>query len=66
MEARWNDEDSNIIMTGETFFVNIFFAYGAIIMRTTAACLGRGGGGCPGILTKIQGFLSTCPGIGPL
>ena len=41
MEARWNGENSNIIMTGETFF----FAYGAIIMRTTAACLGCGGGG---------------------
>ena len=25
-----------------------------------------GGGGCPGILTLIQGFQSTCPGIGPL
>ena len=23
MEARWNGENSNIIMTGETFFVNI-------------------------------------------
>ena len=27
---------------------------------------GGGGGGCPGILTQIQGLLSTCPGIGPL
>ena len=25
-----------------------------------------GGGWCPGILTQIQGLLSTCPGIGPL
>ena len=25
-----------------------------------------GGGGCPGIMTQIQGFPSTCPGIGPL
>ena len=39
--------------TGETFL-------------WTYADLKLGGGGCPGILTQIQGFLTMCPGIGPL
>ena len=41
--------------------------YGIQLLR---ACLNlqvrTGGEGCPGILTKIQGFRSTCPGICPL
>ena len=55
------------IRTGETFFVNM------LCMHAIAdACLnleGRGGGGGGvqlGILTEIQGFLPTCPGIRPL
>ena len=36
------------------------FANMSCMHAVADACLNLGGGGCPGILTEIQGFLSTC------
>ena len=50
MEARWNGENSNIIMTGETFFFCIWcynYAYNCCVFRVWGG--GGGGGG-------VQGF----------